>query len=504
MGIDIGTQSTRAALIGLDGQLLASADTQQEMLTPRPGWAEQDPGVWWNTTMQNIQQVFKSGDFSADQVIAVGVSGQMHGTVPISSDGGLLADRVQLWCDKRTAYLVDQFAARPETAEAYRLSGNPPVASWLGFKILWEKLNRPDVYNQTWKFLLPKDFINYMLTGVAGTDYSEASGSFLMNVQTGDWSDDLIDLLGLSRAKLPTIHASTEVIGYVSSQAAVLTGLRQGTPVVAGGGDMLCMLLAAGITRPGVASDVTGTSSIFSVFTTDPVLDPRLMNLHHVMSGWIPFGIIDSGGGALKWFKDVFCQSEIDQANRLDVDVYALLNELAWQVEPGSEGLLFFPYLMGERTQGTPYARGVFFGLTPRTGKGLLVRAIMEGITFELRRTLEIVQAAGYPVDIIYHNGGGARSDLWNQIKADIYQKKVQTFESAEGGILGSAILAGVAAGVFSDPAAGAQQCLRVAKTFNPRPQTAQRYHALFELYKDLHDAMQTPYDRMAEIVATQ
>ena len=301
-----------------------------------------------------------------------------------------------------------------------------------------------------------------------------------------------------------TQSRTSQVIGYISSQAAELTGLRQGTPVVAGGGDMLCMLLAAGITQPGVASDVTGTSSIFSVFTTDPVLDPRLMNLHHVMPGWIPFGIIDSGGGALKWFKDTFCQSEIVQAEHLDVDIYDLLSELAGQAQPGSEGLLFFPYLMGERTQGTPYARGVFFGLTPRTGKGLLIRAIMEGITFELRRTLEIVQTAGYPVDIVYHNGGGAKSDVWNQIKADIYQKKVQTFESAEGGILGSAILAGVAAEVFPDPAAGAQQCLRVAKTFNPCPQTAQRYNALFELFKDLHDAIQTPYDRMAEIVAMQ
>ena len=181
-----------------------------------------------------------------------------------------------------------------------------------------------------------------------------------MDAQTGDWSDDLINFLGLDRDKLPEIHPAAQVIGHVTSQAASLTGLREGTPVVAGGGDMLCMLLAAGITRPGVASDVTGTSGIFSVFTTEPVLDPRLMNLHHVMPGWIPFGIIDSGGGALKWFKDFFCQAEIAQARSMGVEVYDLLNELAAGVEPGSEGLLFFPYLMGERTLGTPYAPGRF------------------------------------------------------------------------------------------------------------------------------------------------
>jgi len=185
----------------------------------------------------------------------------------------------------------------------------------------------------------------------------------------------------------------------------------------------------------------------------------------------------------------------------MGVEVYELLNELAAEVEPGSEGLLFFPYLMGERTLGTPYARGVFFGLTPRADKGSLVRAIMEGITFELRRTLEIVESAGCPVDVVYHNGGGAMSDIWNQIKADIYRKEVRTFESAEGGILGSAILAGVAAGVYTDPVAGAQRCLRVAKSFTPRAETEERYNALFELFKELHDRMQVPYDRLAEII---
>ena len=500
MGIDIGTQSTRAALISLDGRVVISASTSQEMHAPRFGWAEQDPQIWWDTTVNNIQEVFSNSEISPTQVLAIGVSGQMHGTVPIDSQGNLLAQRVQLWCDKRPAQLVEEFAARPETSEAYRISGNPPVASWLGFKILWEKVNRPDIYNQTSKFLLPKDYINYQLTGVAATDYSEASGAFLMDARTEDWSDELVGLLGLDLDKLPEIHPSAHVIGNVSPQAAALTGIQEGTPVVAGGGDMLCMLLAAGITSPGVVSDVTGTSGIISAYTTEPILDLRLMNLHHVMPGWIPFGIIDSGGGALKWFKDSLCHTEISQAQEMGVEVYEILNEMAEKVEPGSEGLLFFPYLIGERTLGTPYARGVFFGLTPRTGKGTMVRAIMEGITFELRRTLEIIESAGYPAEVVYHNGGGANSDLWNQIKADIYQKKVQTFESSEGGILGSAILAGVGAGVYPDPAAGAEKCLRVAKTFLPRSETKDYYNALFDLFKDLHDRMQAPYDRLAEI----
>ena len=263
---------------------------------------------------------------------------------------------------------------------------------------------------------------------------------------------------------------------------------------------MPCMLLAAGLTKPGYASDVTGTSSILSVFTTTPVFDERLMNLHHVMPGWIPFGIIDSGGGSLKWFKDSFCGEEVAQAQAHNGEVYDILNERAAAVEAGSEGLLFFPYLMGERTLGTPYARGNFFGLTPRHGKGAMVRAIMEGVTFELKRTLEIVEAANHPIEAIYHSGGGANSDLWSQIKADIYQKPVYTFETSEGGILGAAILAGVGVGVYPDESAGVERCLRVANNFEPNSDLSERYNYQFDLFKEVHDSLQSPFNRLARM----
>jgi xylulokinase len=500
MGIDIGTQSTRAALLDLDGRLIASAGTPQEMETPRPGWAEQDPQLWWDSTTANIRRVIAQAEISPRQILGVGVSGQMHGTVPINAEGELLSHGVQLWCDKRSAELVDEFKARPEAASAYRIAGSPPVANWFGFKIKWLQVHQPDVYRRTWKFMVPKDYINFKLTGTVATDYSEASGSFLMDANTKTWSQALAEQVGVDIGKLPELYPAYEVIGRITSGAAALTGLAEGTPVVAGGGDMLCMLLAAGITRPGRASDVTGTASIMSVFTEAPVFDERLMNLHHVMPGWIPFGIIDSGGGSLKWFKDSFCQVEITEAQKRGREVYDTLNALAAEVEPGAEGLLYFPYLMGERTLGTPYARGVFFGITPRTGKGVMVRAIMEGVTLELRRTLEIVEGAGHQVSTIYHSGGGAYSDLWSQIKADIYQKKVVTFETSEGGILGSAILAGVGAGVYEDPASGVECCLRVAKEFEPRADWCERYNASFELFKEVHDLLQDPYHKLARI----
>lgn len=500
MGIDIGTQSTRAALLDLEGRVVASASTPQEMQTPRPGWAQQDPQVWWDSTVSNIQRAIRQSGIKPQEILGIGVSGQMHGCVSIDSNGELLSHGVQLWCDKRSADLVEAFKKRPEVHDAYRIAGSPPVANWFGFKIKWVQVYEPHVYEKAWKFFLPKDYINFKLTGTVATDYTEASGSFLMDARTDDWSQILVDLVGIDRELLPPIYPSSAVIGHVTPEIASLTGLAAGTPVVAGAGDMLCMLLAAGITRPGTASDVTGTSSIFSVFTEEPVFDTRLMNLHHVMPGWIPFGIIDSGGGSLKWFKDSFCQSEIEQASKTNVSVYDILNELAAKVEPGGEGLLYFPYLMGERTLGTPYARGVFFGVTPRTGKGAMVRAIMEGITLELRRTMEIVENAGHQVEVIYHSGGGAYSDVWSQIKADIYQKKVAIFETSEGGILGSAILAGAGAGVYASPTAGAEHCLRVAKEFQPNPDLRQRYDYLFELFKDLHDRLQEPFNRLPGI----
>jgi xylulokinase len=260
------------------------------------------------------------------------------------------------------------------------------------------------------------------------------------------------------------------------------------------------MLISSGLTEPGRASDITGTASIMAIYVEEPVLDPRLMNLHHALPGWIPFGISDSGGGALKWFKDELCQAETAEAKRSGKDVYDILNPKATAIEPGSEGLLFFPYLMGERSLGTPFARGVFFGLTPRTGTGAMVRAIMEGVTFELRRTLEIVEDAGNTVSEVYTIGGGARSDLWSQIKADIYKKPVYTFEASEGGILGSAILAGVGVGVYTNARAGTEQCLRVDKAFQPNPSRAARYDYLYELFKEVHDGMQEPFDKLAHM----
>jgi xylulokinase len=498
MGIDIGTQSTRVALLDPQGKVISSSSTPQDMVTPKPGWAEQDPDLWWHNVIDNIPKALDAASVKPSDILAIGVCGQMHATVPIDQDGSLLSHGVQLWCDKRCADLVDAFKRGPNLEQAMQISGNPPVPAWLGFNISWLKTHQPELYDHSWKFLTSQGYINYRLTGQLSIDWTEASGSFLMDARTKSWSPDLVSYMGLDLDKLAPLKPSSEVLGTLTPDAALLTGLKAGTPVVVGAGDMLCMLISAGLTQPGRAADITGTASIMAVYVGEPVMDPRLMNLHHAIPGWIPFGISDSGGGALKWFKDSFCETQSELATQCDKDVYDILNPMAAKVKPGSEGLLFFPYLMGERSMGSAFSRGVFFGLTPRNTRGALVRAIMEGVTFELRRTLEIVQDSGNQVDQIYTIGGGARSDLWSQIKADIYQRPVLTFEACEGGILGAAMLAGVGTGVYLDVRTAAGQCLRMDKTFKPDPGRAARYDYLYSLFLDLHDRFQEPFERLS------
>ena len=500
LGIDIGTQSTRVALVDPDGHVCASYSQGYPLHTPRHGWAEQDPEDWWRVICRGIADVKGQLNARPEEIAGIAVDSQMHATIPIGPDGELLSRAVQLWCDKRGSGLVEQFLARPESAEAAVRAGSPPVGAWVGFKILWLKTHQPELYARTWKFLTGSGFINYRLTGQLSLDWTEASGTFLMDAQREQWSTMLADLLGLDLGKLPPIFHSQDVVGRVTAQAARQTGLAPGTPVAAGGGDMLVMLLAAGLAKPGLALDISGTASNLVFYVDQPVLDPPLMNLHHPLPGWSPFGITESGGASLRWLRDTFLSTAGPKGGLSPDEAYTHLTGLAAGVPPGSEGLLYFPYLMGERVLGTPNARGAFIGLTPRTGLGALTRAVLEGVCFELRRTLSLVEAAGNTIEAVIHTGGGARSPLWSQIKANIYHKPVHTLQVEEGGVLGSALLAMVAAGLDPDVPSAARRCVHIGRTFQPDPDLFPRYDGLFDLFTDLHDRLQKPFDRLAEI----
>ena len=495
LAIDVGTQSSRAAVLTLDGQVLAIASHPHTMATPRPGWAEQNPLDWWDATLRNAHDVVSE---TADQVRvrAVAACGQMHGAVPVSRDGAPLATAVQLWCDKRAARIATEVDARPDRDALLRLAGNVPTPAWSGFKMAWMKREQPELHARAWKILTPKDFINLRLTGVAATDCSEASGSFLMDSRDSTWSAELIELLDLEGSQLPQIHPSSEVIGTILPEVARETGLLAGTPVVAGSGDMLALLLGAGVTTRGVACDTSGTASIISFYARHPVADRRLMNLHAAGPHWISFGILDSGGGSLRWWRDQF----IAGSGEVGDAAYERMMEDAATVPVGSEGLLFLPYLLGERTLGTADSRGVFFGFHPRHGRAHATRAILEGICFDLRQTLEIARGSGLTIAEMRTGGGGARSGLWSQIKADVYGIPVSTLQHEEAGVLGAAMLAGVGVGAFASEADAANRLVQTRERFTPNQHAASRYDQQYALFHELHDRLQPSFQCAAEL----
>jgi xylulokinase len=476
LAIDVGTQSARAALVRRDGGVTDAASTPIDLFTPAPGWAEQAPEDWWAAAARSVSELL-SRNPGAD-VAAVGVGAQMHGVVPVDAAGRSLADRVGIWNDKRCAAQAAAAAARPDAAELAAIAGNVPLPAWPGFKIAWMRDHAPDVHRRAATYLVVKDLVNLRLTGVRATDPTEASGTWLLDARTGRWSDELIAALGLAREQLPDVTESGAVIGGVTAEAAAATGLAAGTPVVCGAGDMLCQLLAAGTTRAGRACEVSGTASIVAAWAAGPAADPRAMSLRAASAGWVRFGIADAGGVSLRWFAD-----ELGGGSTLEA-----LTRRAAEVPAGSGGLLFLPSLLGERTLGSSAARGAFVGLTPGHGRPELLRAILEGVAFELRRALDVVGAP--PPDALRVTGGGAVNSVWNQVRADVYGLPVRPLAAPEGGIRGAAVLAGVGAGWWDDPATAAERLARVAGEVRPDPERRARYDAVYAEFRAVHDLL--------------
>jgi xylulokinase len=486
VAVDIGTQSTRAALVDIRGRIRDIASSPVELYAPRPGWAEQDPEQWWETTVANIAAIMARNP--GTRVAALGVSAQMHSLVAVDGSGALVTARSAIWSDKRCLDQVQAALGRPDAAELGRIAGNRPLPAWAGFKMAWLRANEPAAYDRAAYLLVAKDFLNLRLCGRAATDPTEASGTFLCDASSGQWSDPLLAALGVDRAKLPEIADSSAVIGTVGARAAERTGLTAGTPVVAGSGDMLCQLLGSGITRPGRVAVVAGTASIVALAAACATPDARLMNLRSASGGWIHFGISDAAGKAFSWFADQLYAAPDDKAARTKA-AFDALTEAAARMEPGCGGLLFFPYLLGERTLGSAQSRASFIGATLGHDRAHFVRAVMEGITMEDCRALRCLCPDGAREPITC-TGGGADSWLWNQIRADIFGQPVRTLASTEGGIQGAAILAGVGAGWYPDAAAGADEVVQPAETWTPSPAAAGAYQAAFRTFCLVHDAL--------------
>jgi len=498
LGVDIGTQSIKAQIFDQELHSVAHASTEQYVDAPRPMWATQKATSWWEIVKSNIQKALGTAGITGEDIAVFACCAHMHGAVPVRMDGSVVDDDVQLYCDKRGGAIAEQLGENLP-AEIFAKSANAPIPSWHGIKIRWIKDNLPEVYEKTDKFLTPKDYINFKMTGRACIDPSEASGTFAMDCASDQWSDELIAYLGIDKEKLPEIRPSSEVIGTISAQAAAETGLSTNTKVICGAGDMPAMLYTSGMHKLGNVCDITGTGGVICAYTDKPVMDPRVMNLRHVFNGWTPFGNVDCAGGGFRWLRDKLCQAEVAEAKRLGMDDYAYLCTLAEKVPAGSEGLYFLPYLMGERTMGSADSRACYIGLSLDKHLGHFVRSLLEGVALEYKRTLDIFETTT-PVKAVYHSGGGAKGDLWNQIKADVFQKPIYTLMQDEGGVLGVALMGAIAAGFVKDHVEGADAIIKIKKIYEPNVANKAIYEDMYGAFCEMHDLLQGPFKRMAAI----
>jgi xylulokinase len=485
LAIDVGTGSIRAALVDRSGAILGFAGREHEQVVPRFGWSEQRPADWWAGTVATVREVLTRVEDAPGRVAALCACGQMHGTVLIDDAGRLTRETVPLWNDKRTLGDVEAFAARHRPDAYLARTANPPSPAWPAFKLRWIAENDPAAIERASAVLMPKDWINFHLTGVRAQDWTEASMSFLMDAATRDWSDDLLALAGLSRALLPPIHDPCAVIGALAPAAADRLGLPAGLPVLAGGGDYPVALVGSGVVAPGMASDVTGTSTIITVLHEAPVVDPEVSNLATVEGHWGSLTLLDAGGDAVRWARRAFHE------NRRG---YGEVSEAAARAEAGAGSLFFLPYLSGERFGTHRNSRAQFFGLTASHGLPELHRAVLEGVAFSVRRTLATLQGEGPRPERFVAAGGGAKSPLWLRIKASMYGVPYLVPRELECGIVGAAAMMAAAVGDAPDLGAAVGRMVGFEAEVAPDPAWAERYDRMMPVYERLYRAAQAFY----------
>lgn len=490
LGIDVGTTGAKAVLIDPAGRVLSSATTGYPLLMPRPGWTEQDPAAWWEASIASVRCVLDRPGVRGPQIAAVGLTGQMHGLVPLDGAGRVLRPAI-LWNDQRTAQECAWITERVGEARVLELTANPVLTGFTAPKIIWMRRHEPERYARIAHILLPKDYVRYRLTGEFAIDVADASGTSLFDVRHRTWSAEMLETLEIPAAWLPRVVESPVITGAVTEEAAEATGLGAGTPVVGGAGDQAAQAVGTGIVRGGIVSATIGTSGVVFAHLDMVEVDAfgRLHTFCHAVPGrWHVMGVMLSAGGSLRWLRDSL---QHDAWRREATDPYDLMAAEAAVVPPGSEGLVFLPYLTGERTpHADPFARGAFVGLTLRHHRGHLVRAVMEGVALGLRDSLELARGMGLPVAQVRASGGGARSLLWRQILADVFNAEVVTVTATEGAAYGAALLAGVGAGVFPSVEAATDSTIAVVDQTAPDAQRAGLYEEAYRVYVQLYPAL--------------
>src|SRR5450631_734419 len=489
LGIDVGTGGTRAVIVGENGRILASATEEHApFASPQIGWAEQSPEDWWRACGIAVRKALAGAALRADQIACVGFSGQMHGAVMLDEADNVVRPAL-IWCDVRTEKQCEELTRKIGAERLIQLTCNPALPNFTLTKLLWVRENEPDNWKRVRYVMLPKDYVRFRLTGERAIDVADASGTLMLDVAGRKWSAEVLEAAQIDVSLLPAVFESPDVCGKISAAGAEATGLAAGTPVVAGAGDQAAGATGMGIVTPGAVSATIGTSGVVFAATDQPALDPRgrLHTFCHAVPGrWHVMGVTQAAGLSLRWFRDRFeCPS-----SKPGGDPYEKLTAEAATVPAGADGLLWTPYLMGERTPHLDAeARGALVGLTASHTRAHIVRAILEGVAFSLKDTFTIFAEMNVPVKRIRLGGGGARSPLWRQIQADVYGHEVEIVEAEEGAAYGAAILAGVGAKVWPTVDAACQSVVHVRERIPVNEHDAAVLARAYESYKRVYPA---------------
>src|SRR5438105_3543404 len=500
LGIDLGTTGVKAALFAADDwRTLADAFVEYPLYHPHPGWAEQNPADWWQATVTAIRDCLVEGTrhgTQASNVRGVGLSGQMHGVVLLDAEERVLRPCI-IWADQRSDAQCRWMTEKVGASRLIEYVSNPALTGFTAPKLLWVRDNEPDIFARASTLLLPKDYIRYLLTGVMAMEISDAAGTCLLDVKHGRWSQEVLAAIGLDPSLLPPIVAADVVCGTITDEVAALTDLMPGTPVAGGGADNACGAVGNGVVRPGLALVSIGTSGVVLAYADAPRVDmsgpiPRVHTFNHaVPHAWYLMGVTQAAGLSLRWVRDNIGLPERALERWTGLDAYEILAKEAETAPAGNDGLLFLPYLQGERTPHLDaYARGGWIGLTASHDRRHLIRAVLEGVAFSLKDCFAIIQEQGLPIDQVRTTGGGAKSLLWRQIIADILGVELVTTNATEGPAFGAALLAGVASGIYDSILQACETTIHVVERIEPQPAVERDYAQAYETYRALYPAL--------------
>lgn len=495
LGIDLGTSSVKVIIMNEDGQVICSVSKDYDVSYPKVGWAEQNPEDWWTATRDGIREIVKDSKIDASSIKGMGFSGQMHGLVILDKEGKVLRPAI-LWCDQRTQEECDYLNKEVGQEKISLYTGNMALTGFTAPKLLWVKKHEKEIFNEIAHVLLPKDYIRYKLTGEFATDLSDASGMLMLDVKNRKWSKEMLELLQIEEEVLPKVFESWEVTGKLTVDAAKDTGLSEDTIVVGGAGDQAAGAVGCGVVKSGILSAALGTSGVIFASSDNYEVDKenRLHSFCHSNGKWHQMGVMLSAASCLKWWIEDINKNTEEMA-------FEKLLEEASHSPAGSRGVIFLPYLMGERTPySDPNAKGVFFGLNITNKREDMTRAVLEGVCFGLRDSLEILKDLNVPIEAVRVSGGGSKSLLWRQILADVLGVKVQVINSKEGPAYGAAILAAVGCGRYKTVDEACEKLIKVNESVEPIAENVEKYNDCYKIYNSLYKVLKDSFKEISEL----